>query len=158
NVLTHYEDPNAPGYTPEGAWAGRNSVLASGASWDGDNPFENAPLHLDQLLGPRLSEMRADDSGGWVCATTWPGMTRSAPPGPVVYTYPGDGASSVPYTQTAHESPFVPGDFVGLPQGTTTGPHLYVLADGPSGSTQAHITGASLSGPDGPVEVRWVDN
>jgi hypothetical protein len=157
NGLGHDEDPSRPGYSPEGAWAGQNSVLASGANWDGANPFENAPIHLDQLLAPRLAEMGIDDSAGYVCATTWPGMTRPAPAQATVYTYPGNGRTGVPYAQTASESPFVPGDFVGLPGGTTTGPNILVLADRPT-IGPARITGASLTGPDGPVELRWVDN
>ncbi len=75
---------------------------------------------------------------------------------PAEYTYPGDGPG-VPYAQNASEDPFVPGDFVGLPEGTTTGPNMLVLADGPT-LGPARITGASLAGPDGPVELRWVDN
>lgn len=156
NERGHGEVPGRPGYSEQGAWAGGNSVL-SGSDWNGPNPFENAPIHLDQLLAPRLAEMGVDDSGGYVCATTWPGMTRPAPTQATVYTYPGDGRTGVPYAQTASESPFVPGDFVGLPGGTTTGPNMLVLADGPT-IGPARITGASLTGPDGPVELRWVDN
>jgi hypothetical protein len=111
-----------------------------------------------QLLAPRLSEMGQDESEGFVCDTTWPGMNRAASPATVIYTYPGDGRTEVRSSEVAYESPFVPGDFVGLPQGTRTGPHLYVLADGPWGDADAQITAASLTGPDGPVEVRWVDN
>lgn len=158
DILTHDEEPGRPGYTEEGAWAGRNSVLAAGSTWNGANPFEDAPIHLAQLLAPRLSEMGVDDSGGYVCATTWPGMNRPAPAAPAVYTYPGDGRLAVPYAQTAAEDPFVPGDFVGLPQGTRTGPNMLVFADGPWSTAEARIDAASLTGPDGPVEVRWVDN
>jgi hypothetical protein len=35
-------------------------------------------------------------------------------------------------SEIAHEMPFVPGDFVGLPQGTRTGPHLPVWIDEPT--------------------------
>lgn len=157
-TMGHDEDPARPSYSPEGAWAGQNSVLASGSDWNAANPWENAPIHLGQVLSPRLAQMGVDDSGGYVCATTFPGMTR-APAGKAgVSTYPGDGREEVPYAQNASESPFVPGDFVGLPQGTTTGPNLLVLVDGPWSSASACITSASVTGPDGPVEVRWVDN
>ncbi len=64
----------------------------------------------------------------------------------------------MPFAQTASEDPFVPGDFVGLPQGTRTGPNMLVFADGPWSSAEARIESASLTGPDGPVKVRWVDN
>jgi hypothetical protein len=77
-----------------------------------------------------------------------------------VTVYPGDGSTGFPGSETAAEGPFVPGDFVGLPQGTTTGRHLFVYLDvaGEQGPTQVKITAASLSGPGGPVEVRHVDN
>ena len=156
--LTHFEDAGKPGYTAEGDWAGRNSVLASGSSWADGNPFETAPIHLMQLLAPRLSEMGQDEHEGYVCDTTWPGMNRARPAATVLYSYPGDGRTEVRASEVAYESPFVPGDFVGLPQGTRTGPHLYVLADGPWSSADLQITAASLTGPDGPTEVRWVDN
>src|SRR4051794_13155738 len=158
NELTHTEDSSKPGYTADGAWAGQNSVLAQGSSWADANPFETAPIHLMQLLAPRLSELGQDESQGYVCDTTWPGMNRARPAAPVIYTYPGDGRTDVRASEVAYESPFVPGDFVGLPAGTRTGPHLYVLADGPWDNADAKITAASLTGPDGPVDVKWVDN
>ena len=57
----HDEDPALPGYTPEGDAAGNASVLAA-RSWSTGNPFATAPIHLMQLLGPRIREMGADDS------------------------------------------------------------------------------------------------
>lgn len=156
--LTHDENPALPGYTPQGAWAGQNSVLHVGSHWtNGVNPWENAPIHLHQLLAPRLAEMGVDDSASsYVCATTWPGMTRAVSPSLQVTTYPGNGRSEVWAEQTAREGPFVPGDFVGLPQGTTTGPNMLIFADGP-GVNGAQIVSADLFGPNGPVPVRWVD-
>lgn len=50
--------------------------------------------------------------------------------------------------------------WVGIPEGTTTGPHLYLYnADGGMGwqtPTTPTITTAALAGPSGPVEVRVV--
>lgn len=86
------------------------------------------------------------------CATTWPGYAWDT--GDVLFTYPGQGTSHR-FEETASESPFVPGDFVGLPEGTTTGPHLYVLY---GGQDAPRLTSATLSGPDGNVEVRSVDS
>jgi hypothetical protein len=156
--LTHDEDPARSGYTDAGAWAGQNAVLSAGDSWADGNPFQTAPLHLAQILAPRLAEMGVDEQDEWVCATTWPGMTRPHPPGAVLYSLPGDGVTGVTPSEIAAEWPFVPGDFVGLPEGTRTGPHLYVLADAPEEWLTVQITAASLTGPDGPLEVRWVDN
>ena len=150
-VLEHEEDPRRPGYTEDGNWAGTNSVLSTGGwSREGGNPFENAPIHLMQLLAPALAEMGID--GG--CATTWPGYVRAAP-SRALYSYPGDGVRGIPYEQVASERPFVPGDFVGLPEGTRTGPHLYVLSHAEGRSVPVLQT-ATLTGPDGPVEVRSV--
>jgi hypothetical protein len=138
---THNEEPGKPGYTPEGAWAGRNSVLGG--------PFEEAPFHLIQLLAPQLAEMGVYGS----CLTTWPGYTRPAPPIPVIYTYPGDG-TRIYYKMRASEDP-APGQFLGLNPFDYTGPHIYVL---PFGVGTGRITAASLTGPAGPVKVGWVDS
>lgn len=157
--LTHDEDPANPGYTEAGAWAGRNSVLHGGSGWDAGNPFETAPIHLSQLLAPYLAVTGVDDSNGFVCATTWPGYVRPDPPAPTVYSYPGNGTAGIYYREVASESPFVPGAFVGLPDGSATGPYLYVFAAGPGMAGQpGQIAAASLAGPNGPVEVRVVDN
>lgn len=159
--LTHQEDSSKPGYTTEGAYAGANSVLALGAPWGTtSNPWETAPIHLDQLLAPRLAQMGVDETGdAFDCATTWPGMTGPPPATSVVYSFPGDGRSDVPASEQAAEGPFVPGDFVGLPQGTTTGPHIFVWGDeaGATSASSVQVQAASLAGPQGPVEVRWVD-
>lgn len=162
--LTHFEDESSPFYTPEGAWAGRNSVLsASQYGWSDGNPWEDAPLHLIQLLGPGLVELGAAENDGHSCVTTWPGYTRPEPSDLTAYSYPGNGAAGVVPTERATESPFVPGDFVGLPQGTATGRHLLSYLSGyPSlgRDEEAKEVGAAatLVGPGGPVEVRVVDS
>ena len=73
HVLTHFEQPGDPGYSDGGAYAGRNSVLARGANWSESNPYETAPLHLDQLLAPRLRALGSADLDGYSCTTTFPG-------------------------------------------------------------------------------------
>jgi hypothetical protein len=146
----HDEDPALPHYTDLGRRAARSSVLGSGA-WpaDGANPWEDAPIHLMQVLAPDLAVT------GWAdgCMWTWPGYTRRAPRAPELRSYPGDGAT-IYARQRAVEWPFTPGDFVGL-GGAVTGPHLFVFAPG---TRRSLITRATLTGPDGPVEVRSVDN
>ena len=52
-VVGHDEAPERPGYTPEGALAGRSAVLA-GTSWAAGNPYADAPIHLMRLMDPRL--------------------------------------------------------------------------------------------------------
>ena len=119
-----------PYYTAEGSWAAENSVLASGSSWSQGNPWEEAPIHLIQLLAPQLSEMGAAENDNHNCATTWPGYHRPEPAGLIAYSYPGNGVTGVVPTERAAESPFVPGDQVGLPAGTATGRHLLVYLSG----------------------------
>jgi hypothetical protein len=162
----HDEDPQSPYYTADGAWAGQNSVLTSGGVWEYQNPWETAPIHLIQLLAPKLAEMGVNDSTGTtgiykgvgdICATTWPGYTRAQPSNVAAYSYPGDGQTGVDPLERASESPFVPGDFVGLPGGSRTGPYLIVFLDGP-GVAGASINDAALHGPSGDVAVKTVDS
>jgi hypothetical protein len=155
----HHENPSSPFYTEEGAWAAASSVLAYGApSWSRGNPWEDAPIHLIQMLGPALAEMGADESQGRTCATTWPGYTRADPATPTAYSYPGNGVSGVVPSETAFESPFVPGDFVGLPAGTTTGRHLLAFLSGPGSTDSAEVASAALNGPAGPVALKVLDS
>ena len=155
NVFDPIEDPRGRGYSKTGAWAGINSVLGWGSWAAGRNPWENAPLGLMPLLSPRLTQLGVSSAYRHVCATTKPGYLRPAPADPSLYPYPGDGAAGVPYRQWSYGLPVTPGDFVGLPAGFTTGPNLLVMADIDG---IARMTGASLVGPDGPVEIRTVDN
>jgi hypothetical protein len=159
----HDETPGTPGYTTDGAWAGESAVLVTGGPedwtptnaypWGARNPWEDSPIHLMQLLGPQLSVTGFDESTG-DCMITWPGYQRPNPPGPELFTYPGNGTSFIPASMEADESPFTPGELVGIPQGTVTGPYLYVLGwDTGAGD----ITAASLTGPSGPVAIDTLD-
>lgn len=159
-TMEHSEDPSSPYYTPEGDQAARSSVL--GGTWSmsldtsaadpyASNPYETAPIHLMQLLGPGLAETGIAPD----CTYTWPGYTRPAPAAPQMLSYPGDGTRGIYYSERAAERPFVPGDKVGLPEGTTTGPHLMVLA---WGVESGQLGDVALVGPGGQVEVRTVDN
>ena len=161
DLLVHAEDPSKPGYSEGGNWAGTSSVLAGGGGWGPDStPWDTAPIHFAQMLGPGLSETGIANVSGYSCLTTWPGYERTGS-SDVIYTYPGDGRSDVYASEVAGELPFVPGQFVGLPAGTGTGPYLYVLPDGPwisHWNNQPRLTAASLTGPAGQVEVRMIDN
>jgi hypothetical protein len=159
HTLTHTEDPNNPGYSTDGADAGRNAVLTQGGNWGAGDPYEYAPLHLDQLLAPRLLALGSADAEGYSCTTTFPGWTRGDPPVMTVYTYPGNGAMIYP-SEVARELPWTPGDLVGLAQPSRTGPTLFVFADAPNESpidNPATLSNATVSGPSGPIEVRTVD-
>lgn len=162
NGLTHDEVKGNHGYTDGGAFAGRGAVISQGASWDHGNPYESAPIHLDQLLAPRLLSIGTADAEGYSCTTTFPGWSLTDPPGLTrltVYTYPGDGARIYP-SETAVEDPWTPGDLVGIPHPARTGPYLYVLVDAPGQApafNPATLSGATLTGPSGPVAVKTVD-
>jgi hypothetical protein len=155
--VTHDEDPSAPGYSKTGAWAGQNSILTDVGDWTpAENPFETAPIHLAQLLGPDLAEMGAEQFDGYTCATTYPGYSRSAPAAATGYSYPGNGAAGVAASEVAAEAPFTPGELVGLPAGTETGPYLMAFLDGPAKVNSATVTAAALTGPDGAVAIESI--
>lgn len=166
--FVHDETPGSAGYTPQGnavAQAGPLLDIDGGSSvtgW-GNNPYEFGPNHLFNLLNPRRTIMGADDSvfqtvGGSlveeICVIT--ATSSSATTTDAVYTYPGDGAMIYP-SETASEDPETPGQTVGIPEGTTTGPYLLVFAEGPFQRSTATITNASLVGPDGPVKLDIVE-
>lgn len=157
--LRHSEDPSSPYYSPEGNWAAENSVLASGSSWSQGNPWEEAPIHLIQMLAPQLSEMGAAENDNHNCATTWPGYKRPEPSSLTAYSYPGNGVSGVVPTERAAESPFVPGAQVGLPEGTATGRYLLAYLAGVEPSDAPDVTAtATLSTGSSPVDLQVVDS
>jgi Carboxypeptidase regulatory-like domain len=159
-VLSHTENPEAPGASAGGAWAGLVSVLAQARWMQAQDPWQNAPIHLMQLFTPSLSVIGLDDSGGLQCATTYPGLLRTPVNTETVTTYPADGASGVPPRETAREAPFVPGQFVGIPAGRATGRELFVYLNdsGQIGQAQVKVLRATLSRGAHAVAVRWVDN
>lgn len=154
------QDPGDPGTSDAGAEAGMTSVLTSGSGTfapDGTNAFEHAPIHLMQMMSPWIQ--RSGASGGCLVTLAEPFRTFAEPG---AFSYPGPGGVA-PASEVARESPFVPGDFVGLPQGTTTGPHLYFFAVGPGDEAHAlsrgAFTSATLTGPRGEsLPVRTVDD
>jgi hypothetical protein len=155
----HIETPGTPGYTTLGAFAGAHAVLAEGIDWarseqfpwGAADPWESAPIHLMQLLAPELSVTGFAP----VCMITWSGYERTPPAEPELLTYPGAGTSFAAPSENAEEWPFTPADFVGLKQGGTTGPYLYVLG---WGTGTGRITDASLTGPKGNVPLKTVDD
>lgn len=168
--LVHQEDSTKVGYTPEGDDAAGHSVLTSAGSAftsTGADNFETAPIHLMQMLSPWMTIAGA--ANGCLYTLARPNRTFDAQ---TTYSYPGDGSTTVPTSETAAEGPFVPGAFVGLAdparptQGLQTGPHLMFFYAGPAASpssdpyfdSRGHFTAASLVGPSGPVDIRTVDS
>jgi hypothetical protein len=161
HVIEHPEDPIKPGASIGGAWAGTSSVLSEGAHWSaGANPWENAPIHLDQLLAPSLSVIGIDDSDGYQCTTTFRGMLRAPTGTDTIYTYPGNHARGFATSEQADEWPFVPGQFVGIPPGSTAGRELFVYLNeaGEVGQSQVRIVRASLATGNHKARLRWVDS
>jgi len=163
--LEHPEDSSLPGASPGGEWAGLHSILSGGSDWQAEaNPWEDAPIHLDQLYTPDLQVVGIDESRGVACTTTWPGIGPPLQPGGTVITYPSDGTSGFPPSELAGELPFTPGKFVGIKEGTITGRELFVYEEPPSecsallcaGTKAPSLESATLTGPAGPVEVRTV--
>jgi len=159
-VLTSTENPDSPGASVGGAWAGLNSDLSEARWTRAANPWENAPIHLLALLAPSLQVVGIDDSDGFQCATTYPGMVRAPTATDRISTYPSDGAKGVPPSELAVESPFVPGQFVGIPSGRTAGRELFVYLNlaHHTGQAPVHVLTASLSTGGRPVALRWVDS
>jgi Carboxypeptidase regulatory-like domain len=159
-VLTSSENPDSSGASVGGAWAGLNSDLAGGRWTPTANPWENAPIHLLALLAPSLSVVGIDDSDGYQCVTTYPGLVRAPTSTDRISTYPAGGAKHVAPSEQARESPFVPGQFVGIPSGRTAGRELFVYLNlaHQTGQAPVHVLSAKLMAGGRAVAVRWVDS
>jgi Carboxypeptidase regulatory-like domain len=158
-ILSQSENPQAPGASIGGAWAGLVSVLAQSRWTPSHDPWQDAPIHLMQLLTPSLSVIGLDDSAGRQCATTYPGLLRAPVERETVTTYPQDGARGVPARERAREAPFVPGQFVGVPAGRTAGRELFVYLNEPgrTGQSPVHVVSATLAQGRQKLAIRWVD-
>ena len=157
-ALSHSEAPGSPLFSDEGLWAGNHAVLARSSAGFSGNPWRSAPLHQFQVLHPWLGKTGVGETGGFACMVTLGDRDAPNPSEIGLVTAPGTGQYVRP-AEVARESPFVPGDEVGLPQGTKTGPHIYVYAVGPQRFGSVTINAASLTAADdgSQVEVRWVD-
>ncbi len=155
---THQETPGKPGFTKDGQLAGAGGDQSYTSGWEYGNPFENLPLHMATLMAPGLMQIGAFESGRRVCMEIAMGYGRQFT-SDTLFTYPGNGRTGVVTSQTVHgEWPASPGDVVGLPQGRTTGPTIYVFSVGPwQFAGPLHLATAKLRGPHGPVTIRIVD-
>ncbi|MEH3053040.1 MAG: CAP domain-containing protein [Patulibacter minatonensis] len=158
NLLTHAEESGNAFFTPEGAWAGTHSVLARNTAGFNGNPWHDAPFHEFQALHPWLRTTGVGVSGNYACMVTLGERDAANPSDIKLVTVPGAGQFVQP-AQIAREAPFVPGDEVGLPEGTKTGPHIYVYALGPERFDKVTVNAATLTAADdgSQVPLRWVD-
>jgi ferritin-like metal-binding protein YciE len=159
--LTHDESAGSPGYTNDGAFAAQNGVIYAGRTWTAaSDPFESAPIHLAQVLSPRLDSVGAAESEGYGCATTLISRKRGAPRKKLIYTYPADHATGWRTSEIASEGPYTPGQRKGIGAGAVTGPYLLALFDGPSLNvfSAVKVSSASLTGPAGKVAIVVADN
>ncbi len=149
----HEEIPSQPGYTAAGDRAARSSDLAGYTNpeeWSNIvNPWNGAPLHLYSLFDPHSTtawygETQDKWGKGTLCmGTSGPGEQPLA--SPEFFSVPGNATTSAPTHETASELPFTPGQAVGVPPGTETGPTIMLWATGINGRLES----ATLVGPEG---------
>ena len=157
----HGETVGKPGYSDDGNWAGGTSVLSRAVTFAatpfGATPWENAPIHLGQVLAPSITQMGGDVSGSYTCLTTWAGFTApTSTDSPTFYSYPGNGTTGIEAREQAAEWPTTPEKELGLGDNPITGPNLFVYAEG--FDNQTVVQSASMTGPDGaPVDLAWWD-
>jgi hypothetical protein len=158
NLLTHVEETGNAFYTAEGLWAGAHSVVARNSAGFLGNPWHDAPFHEFQAMHPWLRQTGVGVAGTFACMVTLGDRDAANPSDIKLVTVPGAG-QFVPPAQIAHEAPFVPGDEVGLPEGSKTGPHIYVYAVGPERFSKVTVQAATLTSADdgSQVPLRWVD-
>lgn len=158
DILSHVEQSGNAFFTEEGAWAGSRSVLARNSAGFTGNPWRDAPFHEFQAFHPWLRTTGVGVAGNYACMVTLGTRDAANPADIKLQTIPGAGQFSPP-AQIARESPFVPGDEVGLPMGTKTGPHIYVYALGPDRVEKVTVQAATITASDdgSQVPLRWVD-
>jgi hypothetical protein len=148
----HTELASQPGYTALGKRAAMNSDLAFRGpqyEWWGpeSTPWVNAPLHLGALFFPQATSAWFGEAVRGLETRSCMGVngSLSSSSTPTFYSVPGNGAKNVPFAWNAVEEPYTPGQAVGIPQGTTTGPYIILYPSSPA----VVFSSASLAGPNG---------
>ena len=115
---------------PSGGESGRDlSSVVSGWSVT-SSPWDNAPLHQEDIYNPIFTQAGDVNVDGQACLGV--GTPRPEPLAPTFAAFYSDrGANYVPTSETVeHELPFAPQQLVGIPQGTATGGQLILYAEG----------------------------
>ncbi|MDX6555311.1 MAG: hypothetical protein QOD86_1506 [Miltoncostaeaceae bacterium] len=159
-VLTHAELPASPGYSLQGARIGTDftasEVLARYGRWTTtSSPWDVSPGHMYLLMAPGMRQAGYFESYGFQCMRFRYDPDAFTSGAPEFYSVPGNGRADVPRSQVAQSATGVPQTAVGIPAGQPTGPNILLYSTGLGDALTA--TDASLIGPDGPVEVRVVD-
>jgi hypothetical protein len=140
-TLTHTEESGKPGYTPEGAAAGNQSVLAQP---QGDPTiWLDSVFHRIGMFQPRLYRSGFAASEGYTCMWTIKEVSNTTVPSVKTYPWPPNGATSIAPRFTSNESPS-PYDVAGVRE---LGYLLSVNMDGPwfdHYSTHVKVASASL--------------
>jgi hypothetical protein len=149
----HTEIKGQPGYSLLGAEAASVSDLGGSAGeWSEiASPWASAPLHLRSLFDPASTQVwygegpsgRTPSGLGLACMGT--GGEKREFPEPTFFSAPGNGNSSVPFSETSAEIPFTPAEAAGLPSGSETGPTVVLYPEG----VTALPDRARLTGPGG---------
>lgn len=102
----HYQDPNKPGYSKEGAVAGVTSVLAKGRGKASDSVFSlwDTPLHGFMLRCPDLAQVAVARHDEYT-AIRIRGDEVSVPQRRNAWSFPVNNAINVPTSWTGKESP-----------------------------------------------------
>jgi hypothetical protein len=141
----HREIKGRPGYTPAGAKAASQSVLAEvgasgGSPWRQSDPFDLAPYHLFLLMDPVIETMGADElitpsGSAFECVNVLGGKRRA--PGRHMQEWEFPGPGPVPNIFTFFEGPFA---------GRPTGVWLFFYVLPPRG-VHVTLTTAGVTGP-----------
>lgn len=169
-LALHGEDPNRPGYSPQGAGIGvygGAEVLAGSPPLVGEErwsvrrqPWLRAPLHAWILFAPSLTAAGYAEREGVSTRAAGACMRLGSDADPAVpqepqtsfYSFPSGSFEAYPKWSPGAEDPYQPADLVDVPP--NAGPPIYLYPP----SLAQSILAATLTGPDGPVPVRWVDS
>jgi|GEM_PF-1823239 len=158
-ALVHGEEPAKPGYTPEGdrqtlASSGPQALSAEPAWSESTHPWALAPIQRFLVFDPEVAAAGYADDHGPACMRVRGGRAPAATP--ELYSVPGPGATGVPYSELSRGSPYAPQQLVDLPADTPTGPNILLFTRGLRGGTPLAAIAFSLTGPQGPVDARFV--
>jgi hypothetical protein len=138
HAFGHTEQRSGKGYTAEGLWASQHAVIWYSTqpltSWQGGGPWQDYPYHQFLVLAPQLAVTGFDATSNLACmivnaSGAW---REKVVGGDRLYVVPRNGATGVVSSfKDTNEFPRTPAGAVGLRGDATTGPSLYVYADGP---------------------------